>query len=262
MIDIIKIEWLKVKNYRTFWVLLIVAIILIPASNMIVADVANRIPKQATDLVGLNFYDFPVVWQTVAFVNSFTSVMFGLLLLTLVTNEFSYKTHRQNVIDGWERLDLVLAKLFWVGLLSVLALVVSLLTALVFGLIYSKKPFSAEGIDFMWYYFLQVVTSLALAMLLGMVVKRSGLATVLYLGYAMVLEQLVHVILKHTVGGGIGGLLPLQAGDELLPLPVVDKLIPGGVVMDYPTGLYVGAIIVYIVLFIGLTCRRMLKVDY
>lgn len=261
MIDIIKIEWLKVRNYRTFWILLIVAIILIPASNMIVADVANRIPKQATDLVGLNFYDFPVVWQTVAFVNSFTSVMFGLLLLTLVTNEFSYKTHRQNVIDGWERLDGVLAKLFWVGFLSVLALVVSLLTAVVFGLIYSKKGFSAAGIDFMWYYFLQVVTSLSLALLLGMMVKRSGLATVLYLGYAMVLEQLVHVILKHTLGA-IGGFLPLQAGDELLPLPVVDKLIPGGVVMDYPTGFYVGTIIVYIVLFIGLTFRRMLKVDY
>lgn len=261
MIDIIKIEWLKVKNYRTFWILLVISVILIPASNMIVADVANRIPKQATDLVGLNFYDFPVVWQTVAFVNSFTSVMFGLLLLTLVTNEFSYKTHRQNVIDGWERLDGVLAKLYWVGFLSVLALVVSLLTGVIFGLIYSKKPFSVEGIDFMWYYFLQVVTSLSLALLLGMTVKRSGLATVIYLGYAMVLEQLVHVILKHTLGV-IGGFLPLQAGDELLPLPVVDKLIPGGVVMDYPAGVYVGTIFVYIVLFIGLTCRRMLKVDY
>lgn len=261
MIDIIKIEWLKVKNYRAFWVLMIIAIVLIPASNMIVADVSNRIPKQATDLMGLSFYDFPVVWQTVAFVNSFTSVMFGLVLLTLVTNEFSYKTHRQNVIDGWERLDLVLSKLFWVVALSVLALVVSLLTAFVFGMIYSKKAFSIEGMDFMWYYFLQVLTSLSLAMLLGMLIKRSGLATVVYLGYAMVLEQLLHVILKHTVGA-VGGLLPLEAGDQLIPLPVIDKLIPGGVVMDYPIGMYVGTIFVYIILFIGLTLRRMLKVDY
>ena len=85
MLHIIKIEWLKVKNYRTFWILLILAIVIIPASNMIVADVVSRIPKQASAILGKSFYDFPVVWQTVANVDSFTSVIFGLLLLTLVT---------------------------------------------------------------------------------------------------------------------------------------------------------------------------------
>ncbi|WP_343668517.1 ABC transporter permease [Chitinophaga sp.] len=259
MLNIIRIEWLKVKNYRTFWILLILAIIVIPASNMIVADVVSRIPKQATELLGKNFYDFPVVWQTVANVNSFTSVIFGLLLVTLVTNEFSYKTHRQQVIDGWERIDFVLSKVFWVVALALIALVVSFITAIAFGTTYSTFSFSFEGIQFLFFYFLQVLVSLSLALLLGMFIKRSGLATVIYLGYTMVLEQLLTVGLKHSFGA-IGGLLPLQAGDELLPFPVVDKVLPGSA--DYGHGVYEITIILYIALFIGLTCRRMLRVDY
>ena len=162
MLNIIRIEWLKVKNYRTFWILLILAVTVIPASNMIVADVVGRIPKQATDILGRNFYDFPVAWQTVANVNSFTSIIFGLLLVTLVTNEFTYRTHRQLVIDGWERLDLVLSKIFWVVALALLALVVSFITAIVFGLIYSSAPFSFEGVQFLFFYFLQVLVSLSM----------------------------------------------------------------------------------------------------
>jgi ABC-type transport system involved in multi-copper enzyme maturation permease subunit len=259
MLNIIRIEWLKVKNYRTFWVLLILAIVIIPASNMIVADIVSRIPKQATELLGKNFYDFPVVWQTVAKVNSFTSVIFGLLLVTLVTNEFAYKTHRQQVIDGWERKDLVLSKLFWVVALSVVALVVSFITAFAFGKAYSTFSFSLEGSEYMFYYFLQVLASLSGALLLGMLVKRSGLATVIYLGYTMVFEKLLTLGLKRTFGG-IGDLLPLQAGDKLIPFPVVDKVLPASA--DYSQGVYEITIIVYVVLFIGLTWRRMLKVDY
>lgn len=259
MLNIIRIEWLKVKNYRTFWILLILAVIVIPASNTIVADVVSRIPKQATDILGRNFYDFPVAWQTVANVNSFTSIIFGLLLVTLVTNEFTYKTHRQLVIDGWERLDLVLSKIFWVVALALLALVVSFITAIVFGMIYSTAPFSFEGVQFLFFYFLQVLVSLSIALMLGMFIKRSGLATVIYLGYAMIFEQLLTVGLKHSVGA-IGGLLPLQAGDELLPFPVVDKVLPSS--SDYSHGVYEITIILYIALFIGLTCGRMLKADY
>ena len=259
MLHIIKIEWLKVKNYRTFWILLILAIVIIPASNMIVADVVSRIPKQASAILGKSFYDFPVVWQTVANVDSFTSVIFGLLLLTLVTNEFTYKTHRQNVIDGWERLDFVLSKVFWVVAFSLVAFVVSAITALIFGLSYSKYSFDTEGFSYLFYYFLQVLVSLSLAMLLGMLIKRSGLATVIYLGYTMVFEQLLAVGLKHAFGN-IGGLLPLQSGDELLPFPVVDKMLPGAT--GYDSGVYLLTIFVYIVLFIILACNRMLKTDY
>ncbi|SFD14374.1 ABC-2 family transporter protein [Chitinophaga sp. CF118] len=260
MLQIIKIEWLKVKVYRTFWILLGMAVAIIPASNLIVQDITSRIPKEARTLLGGTAYDFPLVWQSVANVSSYTSGIFSLLLLTLVTNEFTFKTHRQNVIDGWDRRDFVFAKLFWVLALAVLALVVSMLTALYFGFFYGEKAFSAEGISYMGYYFLQVLLSLCMALLLAIFVKRAGLAIVLYLGYIMAIEQLLVLTIKRY-WGSIGGLLPLQAGDELIPFPLgsIGKMMPG--LEQYDTSIYLLALFAYIVLALWLIFRRLLRAD-
>lgn len=258
MLQIIKIEWLKVKAYRTFWILLGLAVVIIPASNLIVQDITGRIPKEAQSMLGGSVYDFPLVWQSVANVSSYTSTLFALLLLTLVTNEFTFKTHRQNIIDGWERREFVYAKLFWVLALSVLALVVSLLTALFFGFIYGKAAFSIEGIYYLFYYFLQVLLSLCMALLMAILVKRAGLAIVLYLGYVMAFEQLLVITLKRWVGS-IGGLLPLQTADELLPFPLIGKMMPG--TDQYDNNIYLLALFAYVALALWLIFRRLMRAD-
>jgi ABC-type transport system involved in multi-copper enzyme maturation permease subunit len=258
MLQIIRIEWLKVKAYRTFWILLGLAIVIIPAANMIVQEITGKMNKETQMLLGGSVYDFPYVWQSVANVSSYTSAIFSLLLLTLVTNEFTFKTHRQNVIDGWERREFVYAKLFWVLALSVLALVVSLLTALFFGSVYGKMPFTTDGIYYIFYYFLQVLLSLSLALLLGIVVKRAGLAIVLYLGYVMIFEQLLVVALKRYAGG-LGAFMPLQTADELLPFPLIGKLLPGTVA--YSDNTYLLVLFAWLALAVWLIFRRLLKTD-
>lgn len=259
MLQIIKIEWLKVKNYRTFWVFIVLGLLAILAPNFIIHNIfIEKIPQEAQKLLGQSIYDFPLVWQTVASVSSYTSGIFSLLLITLVTNEFTYKTHRQNIIDGWERSDFVLSKLFWVAALSLLAFLASLIAILIFGGIYGKTGFSLENSRYLFYYLLQVVVSLCLALLLAVLVKRTGLAIILFLGYIMFLEQLIVSVIKHYFGN-IGGLLPLQAGDELLPFPVVEKLVKFS--GPYDSSVYLATLTIYIILIVWLVFRRMLRSD-
>lgn len=259
MLQIIKIEWLKVKNYRTFWVFLALGLLAILAPNFIIHDIfIKRIPPEAQKLLGQSIYDFPLVWQTVASVSSYTSGIFSLLLITLVTNEFTYKTHRQNIIDGWERSEFVISKLFWVVSLALLAFLASLAAVLIFGGIYGKTAFSLENSRYLFYYLLQVVVSLSLALLLAMLVKRTGLAIILFLGYVMFLEQLLVSIVKHYFGN-IGGLFPLQAADELLPFPIVEKLVK--ISGPYDSTLYLAVLVAYITLIVWLVFRKMLRTD-
>lgn len=259
MLQIIKIEWLKVKNYRTFWVFILLGIVAILAPNFIVHDIfVKRIPQEAQQLFGQSMYDFPLAWQTVASVNSYTSGIFSLLVITLVCNEFNYRTHRQNIIDGWERKDFVLSKLFWVVALSLLAFVTSLVAVLIFGGFYGKTPFSLEGSRYLGYYFLQLLVSTSMALLVSMLVKRTGLAIILFIGYIMFLEQILVALVKRFFGD-VGGLFPLQAGDELLPFPLVEKIVKFS--GPYDSTIYLTALIAYIALFIGLVFRRMLRTD-
>jgi len=259
MLQIIRIEWLKVKSYRTFWILLLLAVAIIPAANYIGAEINSQIRDKAQELLPLSTYDFPLIWQTMASVNSYMTALFGFPLLILVTNEFTYKTHRQNIIDGWERREFVLSKLFWWLALGVLALFISMLFAVILGLAYGTHAFSLEDSRYMLYYFLQVEVSLAIALLIAMLVRRAGLAIVLYLAYTMMIEQVLVVTIKRYVGE-VGGLLPLQAGDELLPFPIVGKLINSADRFD--DSVYLFMLFVYIALMIFLVFRRMLKTDY
>lgn len=264
MLQIIKIEWLKVKNYRTFWVFIVLSLLSVLAPNFIIHDIfVRRIPKDAQKLLGASVYDFPQVWQTVASIGSYTSGIFGLLLITLVTNEFTYRTHRQNIIDGWERREFVLSKLFWVVSLALVAFLTSLATVFIFGGIYGNTPFSFENSHYLFYYLLQIIVMLLLALLLATLVKRTGLAIILFVGYMMFLEQLLVFIAKRYFGN-IGGLFPLQAGDELLPFPVlekVEKLADANYKGPYESEVYLAVLIIYIVLIVWLVFRRMLRSD-
>lgn len=258
MFRLIHTEWLKIRPYRAFWVMVGLAVVVIPAGNYIAAEITSQIVSKTKELIPVGPYDFPLIWQSMANVNSYMTALFAIPMIILVTNEFTYKTHRQNIIDGWERREFVMAKLFWWVALSVLAFVTTVITAIVLGLAYGTHPLSFENFLYLFYYLLQVLLSLAIATLIAVLVRRSGLAIVLYLGYIMIIEQVLVLLLKRNAGA-IGGLLPLQTGDELMPFPVIGKLISTD---RYDDGVYLLLLCGYTALMIFLVFRRMLKTDY
>jgi ABC-2 type transport system permease protein len=204
MKQIIYTEWLKVKNYRTFWVMLLLALVIIPAGNFLVADkFSDNNFKQVGKMLG-NPFSFPDVWLTVASMNSYNSLLFGLLLIILVTNEYTYRTNRQNVIDGWDRKQFVYAKLFWLVAISLVTLLIATISGTLIGIIYGEKSFSLEGYQYMVYYFLQLNVMLTIALLIGVLVKRAGLGIVLFIAYNMMVDQLLSALLKRYAGP-IGG---------------------------------------------------------
>src|ERR1700712_2059060 len=100
MLQLLHIEWLKVKYYRTFWILLLISVVSIPAFNYVIYDLMNNsFPKLNGKSIAGSPFAFPDVWQTVAWNSSLLLLIPAILILTLTTNEFTYKTHRQNIID-------------------------------------------------------------------------------------------------------------------------------------------------------------------
>jgi hypothetical protein len=54
-------------------------------------------------------------------------------------------------------------------------------------------------------------------------VKRGGLAIGIYFLYSLILENVIKFLLNMR-GGTAGRYLPLQSTDELIPLPVLEKV--------------------------------------
>ena len=138
MLHLLRIEWLKIKNYRTFWILLAINLLSIPGLNYLIWYIRqNRVPKAGQAMLG-NLFTFPEVWQTVSWNSTMLFIIPAILIITLTTNEFTFKTHRQNVIDGWSRRQFISVKLSGLFLLALFNTVVVLLTILVFGAFVSK----------------------------------------------------------------------------------------------------------------------------
>ena len=90
----------------------------------------------------------------------------------LLTNEFNFKTHRQNIIDGWTRQQFVTVKFVFAILFSVVATFFNFLVALLFGFITTGSHFSFAGIENVGYIFIQTVAYITFAMFLAVIIQE------------------------------------------------------------------------------------------
>ena len=219
MIKLLRVEWLKVKSYRTFWILLAITILSIPGLNyMLYSLMDNSFPKvKGKSILGSPFA-FPDGWQTVSWNSSLLFIIPAILIITLTTNEFTFKTHRQNVIDGWSRSQFISVKLLEVLLLSIVCTIVVFITALVFGTVANKAPDGVsiwQGSRFVFFYFVEMITYSSIALVMTILIKRAGLSIAAFLAYILVENIIV----------GLGRNLYHFRGVDYLPEEVTDRLI-------------------------------------
>jgi ABC-2 type transport system permease protein len=235
------IEWLKIKRYRTFWVLGGLFLLLLPLLNYEIANGFMKIGNSGKNGINIlsSAYSFPQVWGNLGFWGSYFIIFLAILVIILTTNEYSFRTNRQNVIDGWSRLQFFHAKILLVVALSVIATLYLFLLGLLFGGITSGSLGSVfDEFCQVGYFFLLSLDYLGFALLIAIWIKRSGLAIGLFLLYSMMIETMAVKIINHYIDMPYGNLMPLQASDELLPFPLLQiakGLIPMGGTLSMTT---------------------------
>jgi len=267
MIKLLKIEWLKLKNYTAFKVVAILFFLSVFGINYIGYSINSNITGPAQMLLG-NYFGFPNVWHTVSWLSTFTLFLPGLLMILLVTNEFTYKTHRQNIIDGWSRSQFINVKIVMVLIFSLVAALWVLLVTLLIGFI-TGDPFSFQKIEYIGYFFLQSTSVLMLALLISVLVKRAALAIALFIAYVYILENVLGGLMNYLsiranaskIGyTPIGDVLPVNSADALLPFPFFRSMI-NTAIPSLNMYLLLGLVFTYLFFYIWFSRRRFLRSD-
>lgn len=218
-------EWLKMKKYPAFWWMLVLVSIAYPGMNYMLY--VNGYKDQLQDkTVGPmlrllpNPFTFPDVWQTVGFISSVFIFLPSVLVIMFITNEYTYKTHRQNVIDGWSRNNFMLAKMIDVFIICVFVTILYVITAIVIGSVNTEKmPASIwDGTKYIGLFFLQVFSQLSIALLIAFLVRKAFLALGIFLIYFFPIEPIL-VELGRKYARDAGEFLPLEVADRLIPFP-------------------------------------------
>ncbi len=223
--SLLRIEWLKIKKYPAFWWMLGIVALTYPGVNLLFYSFYTSLTTRkdftstvAKSLFG-NPFAFPETWHSVAFFSSVFVIVPAILVIMIITNEYVYKTHRQNIIDGWSRDQFVTSKILDVFIISIVATIMYIATATGYGLtvIDNNKSSWSEEIRYLPLFFLQTFAQLTIAFLLGFLIKRAFIALGAFLFYFLIVENtIIGFAKKFNI-----------RGSRFLPLEISDRIIPG-----------------------------------
>jgi ABC-type transport system involved in multi-copper enzyme maturation permease subunit len=225
-IELLRIDLKKMVNYRTFWVvcgLYFLTLAFVTASGM---EILKWLASKGAEFgaqININripLYHFPDVWQNLLYISGFFKIVIGVMVVISITNEFTYRTIRQNVIDGLSRWEFLYSKILTNLLLSLMSVAMMFIIAMVTGLIYSPELVINDiltDIEFFPAYFLEVFSFLSYALMLGMLVQRSGLTIILLMLSAMI-EAIIKVNLPDGWEPGFS-FFPMQSISNLIAIP-------------------------------------------
>ena len=255
MLHLLKLEWLKVKNYRTFWIFLALYVIGLFGINYIAYQFQLELEKKAP--LRVFPYDFPKIYQTIGWVSSWLLYFPGMVMILVITNEFTYKTHRQNIVDGLTRGQFITGKILGGIALALITTIICTLNVFLFGSM-SDNTISFNGGSFILYYFIQALAYLFVALIIAVLVRRGALAIGIFFLYGLIFENLLGAILTYYKVGYIWYYFPVQSTDELIPLPFGKELLQRDVPRE--TVLIIFAL-AYIAIFAFFSRRRFQTAD-
>ena len=224
MLFLLNLEWKKLYRLTAFRLFTAFYLLLLPAILMTGKQITELPPPLLTNEV---LFIFPTVWQYLGYVGGWLCFFFfGFLSIIMVTNEYSNKTMRQNIITGLSRKQYFLSKLYFIIAVSLAATAWYVICSFTIGYfntetIYWHKVW--QHADYIPRYFLMCMGYMSFGLFLGFLLKRTGIAMFLYLAYIMFLELILRWgVHFQLIKDRSMHFYPMNAIEDLTPIPVTE----------------------------------------
>lgn len=202
----IRLEYLKFRYYKPFWIILGLFALVFFAVGLSIKSLIDWFMEENAEefnqflRTGLPLFDFVDIWQNLAYISYLFKYILAFVIIISICIEYSSKTIRQNVIDGLSYREFLISKLSMVVFLTLLAGVLLTLLGLILGFLYSpvkSLDFVFMNFEFVWAYMLEVFVFLCFAMLVATLIRRTGFAIVLFVLYALAIEPIATAVMQY-----------------------------------------------------------------
>ncbi|MCX6305585.1 MAG: ABC transporter permease subunit [Bacteroidetes bacterium] len=236
MIKLLKIEFKKILTYKIFWILtglyfLFLTLGLLMAEFMINKQVDNFNSRLPIPFPHVTIYFFPWIWQNLAFFATIRYVLIfpAIVIIILITNEFTFKTIRQNMINGMSKAEFLASKLLIILLISLIMTILLTIGTLVLGISHTSDLTLSLVLDkstFMIGFFITMLTLQVYALFFGFLLRNTGLSIALFTLYLFIVEPILYYFLKSPLvfENNISPYLPLNAVLRVTEYPNIQVL--------------------------------------
>lgn len=206
--------------------MLIISYFALLTSIALVAAIKFDIGPIKFHLADQGIFNFPYIWHFNTFITAFFKLFLAIVIVSMMSNEYSNKTIKQNLIDGLSKKEFILSKFLTVITFSLVSTLFVFIVSLILGLVYSdfnELSIIFTDLEFLLAFFVKLTGFFSFCLFLGVLVKRSAFA----LGFLIlwqVFEGIFRGIIRWKFFDGettdtIMGFFPLQAMFNLIKEP-------------------------------------------
>lgn len=178
-------------------------------------------------LAEMGIFNFPFIWHFNTYIAAVLKLFLAIVIVSMMANEYSYGTLKQNLIDGMSKQEFIQSKFITVVLFATVSTIFVFIMSLILGLSYSSYTeigIIFSNLEYLLAYFVKLVGFFSFCLFLGILVKRSAFA----LGFLLVwniIEGVINGVLsfkifpKSETASSITQFLPLQSMSNLIVEP-------------------------------------------
>jgi ABC-type transport system involved in multi-copper enzyme maturation permease subunit len=230
MLRLLTIEFHKLKYNKASKILSIIYFGLL-MSIALIASIKFEFGNFKLHLADAGIFNFPYIWHFNTYVASILKFFLLLVIVSMMSNEYSYKTLKQNLIDGLSKKEFILSKFYAVIVFAFISTIFVFIVSLVLGLVYSdynEFAIIVSDLEYLLAFFIKLVAFFSFGLFLGILVKRSAFA----IG-AMVVWLIIESMFKgflywqfqssEKIGESVDSImqfLPLEAMANLIKEPI------------------------------------------
>lgn len=223
---LLSIELMKIRHNRASRILIITyftLLALISLISIIKFDLGNIELRPAE----MGIFNFPYIWHFTSWFGACAKIFFAVIIVSMMANEYTYGTLKQNLIDGLSKKELIQSKFLTVGLFSLASTVFMFVLTLILGFTFSSYTELATvftDTEYLLLYFVNHFAFFSFCMFLGILIKRSAFALG-FLGMWKIAEGIAYAILANAVfktgktAETIYGFFPLESISNLIREP-------------------------------------------
>ena len=226
MLRLLDIEFHKLKYSRSARILVSTYFILITFIALI-ASIEFKFGDFEFRVADQGIFNFPFIWHFNSYIAALLKLFLAIVIVSMMSNEYSNRTLKQNLIDGLSKKEFILSKFYTILAFSLISTLFLFIVSLILG--YSFSDFTEISIvfsdlEYLLGYFVKLTGFFAFCMFLGILVKRSAFA----LGFLFIwwiFESIAYGVLKWKffrgtdIADNIARFFPLEAMSNLIKEP-------------------------------------------
>ncbi|PSG88666.1 ABC transporter permease [Aurantibacter aestuarii] len=227
MIRLLHIEFIKLWNNRASKVLILAYFILL-ACIALIASIKFNIGPIKFHLAEQGIFNFPYIWHFNTYVAASLKFFLAVVIVSMMANEYSNKTIKQNLIDGLSKKEFIASKFLTVIVFSLISTIFVFIISLLLGYSFSSitEPYHVfSDLEYLIAFFIKLVGFFSFCLFLGILIKRSAFA----LGFLFVWfvgEKIAYGFLRFEIEAtknnweSITQFFPLESMSNLIKEPI------------------------------------------